>query len=809
VKAPVRAAPRASEVAVYVAPDKPTARDLPDWLSQHRGAARVELRLADLDLSNPEYGGEGLVVRAQQQVTIRPRDLAPASMPTIRFRYDSKPTSTARVALAVHSKNVTVQGVRFVLDLAESSDTEMIGLLLEGGQRYQVEGCEFIQAQPSFKAEKKRLASVVVAGERRGSELTLKECCFLGFGKVLPPASDGDGFPADLAFAGVDPGGQDAVVRRGPVKVEATDCAFGPHLATFRLEGGGEEDEGRRVTVRRCSVLAARRSAVFDLPAGASAALDVSQSLFSRLDGAAVGEGDSAVLLRQADSVRVTYKGKDNRYHDLDGYWAKGGDWEAATWGNFRERMAGPDGEDDQSRVLLSNPWAAPPEKLPGLLEKVQDAQAAFRVNTGAKALRRLGTSATQVVGAERLLGQPCVPSALPPLNPKADLTGGRVLVVEPGKTDDGSNQIYSSVSAAVLVARQGDVILIRHNGELEVDPVRLDKAGLRELTIRPFRRCRPVLTLNRETSELDTALFRVHDGKLRLEGLEFRLRPSKSEAGRNEARAQTAVALVALVGDGDCCLKNCVVTLDRARQETALALATLNEAGKVMKIDMPPARSREQGPRLSLENCLVRGEGDLLWSRASRPCELTAQQTVAALKGSLLNVEAPADAAAPPGGHKVVVSLTQVTTYLGGHLIRLVAGKDLKGLVPITCKPTSCAFLPGGREPHALVHLDGPETDEKGFQEKLKWEGDENAYGAFANLLDQQPPGEAMSPPGMKKEKWQNFSGDTTSSYDARPTNSLPAEPNYTRLEPKQFELPAELAGRGADLGRVPGAAR
>src|SRR5262249_54874180 len=155
----------------------------------------------------------------------------------------------------------------------------------------------FVQAQPSFAAGR-RLSSLVVAAEQPGTELALQGCCFLGFGRLTAR----EGRPDEPVLSGVDPGGQDAVLRRGPARISAVDCAFGPHACTFRLEG-----EGGLVRVRQCSVLAARRSAVLDLPVvtrdrvavAGGATLEVSHSLFSRAGetgGGHSGDGDAAVL---------------------------------------------------------------------------------------------------------------------------------------------------------------------------------------------------------------------------------------------------------------------------------------------------------------------------------------------------------------------------------------------------------------------------------------------------------------------------------------------------------------------------------
>jgi hypothetical protein len=228
-------------------------------------------------------------------------------------------------------------------------------------------------------------------------------------------------------------------------------------------------------------------------------------------------------------------------------------------------------------------------------------------------------------------------------------------------------------------------------------------------------------------------------------------------------------------------------------------------EVGKVMKVDMPTARPREQGPQLSLENCFVRGDGDLVWSRTSRPFELDATGTLVALTRSFLNVgEVRADAPAAPTGHKVVVKLKDVTTYLGGHLVRVAAERDLKALVPIECRATNCLFVPpsAGR---ALVQLDVPETDEKTLKEKLQWTGERSAYGRFDPMLEQQTTEEGAPMPAFDVKKWQMFFGESSGRFDVRlavPPAELGALPG---AQPEKFQPAEEVLGFGADLTKLP----
>jgi hypothetical protein len=662
-------------------------------------------------------------------------------------------------------------------------------VLFKGGQHHRVRGCEFIQAQPTFYTfpAAPRLASVVADAGPAEPRLDLEGCCFLGFEKLSEEKEQ----PGKLVLERADRGGQDAVVRRGAVEVRATDCAFGPHLATFRLEGTPAEDKGK-VTLRRCSVLAARRSAVFDVPAGAAAALDVGSALVSRPgEGGLAGmtEGDGAVLIRQERPQGVTFHGSGNRYHNLDAYWVGGGPRDDADWNAFQANAQARPG-DEPSQELAVSPWQEKEDRQLKLLEEDRPAEA-FRARVGAAELRVGKGSGRHLVGAAQVLGVEVAPRRLPGPDSKGPDGERRARIVDPREAESGDG-VYASLAAAVLAAKPGDVILVRSNAVLRVDPVLLNKKDLGNLTIRPCPSYRPVLVL--EAAERDAAMFTVHDGKLLLENLELRLEPDKD--------GFTSQALVALAGDGECVLKGCLVTLDKAGHETALALATLPEAGKVMKSDLLPGRTREQGPRLSLEGCFVRGDGDLVAGR-SRPFELEAKKTLAALGGSLLNVDATAEGPAAATPLRAALKLNQVTTYLGGPLLHLSVGKDLKGVVPVEVRPQDCLFVPAPAA-RQLVYLEG--SEEKALEKKLEWSGGRNAYGrGYNSMLEQQPPGEAMMLPPLNQEGWKKFTGETTSRFGVELAGA-PAEGDaFAQLTPAQFKLADDVTGFGADPAALP----
>src|SRR5262249_15326876 len=157
--------------------------------------------------------------------------------------------------------------------------------------------------------------------------------------------------------------------------------------------------------------------------------------------------------------------------------------------------------------------------------------------------LRQL-EDANHMVGVETGVWGRSYDSPLPALEDRkpAEAVARKDKVVDPtvGESRDG---VYPTLGQALGEAKPGEVILIKHNGRLPVEPVRLEKPAV-DWTIKPYPGCRPVLTLG-STTEADAALFRLHDGQLRLEGLEFFLQPRRADF-----KGQTVVALV---GDGQC----------------------------------------------------------------------------------------------------------------------------------------------------------------------------------------------------------------------------------------------------------------
>jgi serine/threonine protein kinase len=827
-------APQPEAVAKFES-SQPTRDDLVEFLEKHKDAKKLLLLLGGrLDLTDPANRG-GLVID-NPEVEIRRKDEKVRAEIVLVYKGERGPLA----ALTIASPRSKIDGISFTVD-ATSTETPMTAMRLLGGQ-HEVRRCEFEQRQPHEKLAH-RLASVVIDTDSAKSSVKFEYCAFTGFARrprpaglsrrageapgraVMPPlfsplevASALDPVPPTpganeasklLAAAGAAedppeerPGdvevalAQDAIARRGPAQVDVRHCVFSPHAAAFRLEKKTAETQGR-VLVTRSTFLLAGAATVFDVAANTDVSLDVAQSLIARVsDGGASGVevARSMLLHQESRSSHVRYQGRGNRYHNLDGYWFVGTSADGTDWERFRKELRAI-GCTDESQELTLPPWndATPLTRL----EK-RDLAAAFRLKDDQAALRVPDENGTEALGADGFGSVRF--QALPPLDPRRVTPTGRTLIVDKDRNDP-SNRIYQTLREAVAALQPGDAIELRVNGEVKL-PAMIDLMLKQEsdVVIRAARGYQPVVVLDDNAGgETDVSLFRLHDGRLVLEDLEFRLRPSREEFDGQ--------AVLALFGDGECVLRRCVITLERGERAGArlrLAVATLPDLGKgkMMDMGMTPARPRDKGPRLQLEGCFIRGEGDFFSARASRPCEIDVRSSLLALTGSFLRVDTVPDGAAVPGSMEV--RLNRVTTYLGGHLLRIRAGKDLKTLAQVLVKPTDCLFVPAAGD-RGLVHLEGAQSDqEEALRGKVSWDGGRNAYGKFNTLLDFLVPEDGKMPQPLTEEKWKTWSGEYSSAYKVDLATS-PAGP-LPQMLPADFKPnDAVPAGCGADSAGLP----
>jgi serine/threonine protein kinase len=792
---------------VWTPPADASVHDLAAWADLHRGAERIEIQLdGDLDLSSRgDRPRQGILIQAEEVVIKRKKEAR--HRPTLRFTYDGEPQDRDRAALIIRSRTTTVEGIRLVVD-ARMAKTSIVGLLFEGGDKHTVQDCEFLQvrAPPDpGPASEQRLASVVLKAQTDHPSLLIEGCCFAGYrgwdNRVdsTPYLGRGADWPEDspLPLVDADYGGQDAIVRVGEASILARNCAFAPHRSSFRSFLPPGADARSVLEIQRCSLMLGSESVAFDFPAARGGRVEVSMCLFSSPSFASDSAAEDAprtVLIRQAAGAEnLTFLGSNNVYHRIAVYHQEAGAGAGAqTWDAFQEWLRVHGGKDS-STPRLTSPWAETDLDLGSRLDE-QRFLLAFLARTNAPDLRDPEDPQARLIGVERLLDAALYPEDLPslPAMGPAPLVQ-RTLLVEPG--GDPTNKLsYPRLEQALLGARPGDIIALRFNGELPVKPTQLNSREMGDITIQAYEGYRPVLTLG-ESTDLDTVLFELHDGSLRFEGIEFHLRCE---------RAYDSLTLVNLVGDGICSFSRCVVTLDQADKETVLAVATLPDTKRVMKSDMQPLRSAEEGPQLVFKETLIRGDGDLLRSRASRSIALALTDTFVALGGSFLNITIPPEAVRSQDA-RVSVRLRQSTTYLAGHLVRIDARENLEGWVPVHFAPENCLFTPApmGR---SLLHLEGIEPDRDTLKNKLLiWKGAQNVYGPFASLLDHPSPGGTGMSLVMPKDQWRAFTEESTSHFAVKLASTPSRATRFPAFQPASVKLPDDLVGFGADPTVLP----
>jgi hypothetical protein len=494
----------------------------------------------------------------------------------------------------------------------------------------------------------------------------------------------------------------------------------------------------------------------------------------------------------------VSYDDHDNRYHHLDAYW-DGFDWNKPKipQAPSRELNANP-WKDDQplnrlEALRFADPAAKSAKADPALYaQRLEQIGAAFLVNFQEHlADLQPANQPRDLIGVERL----STFSFVAKLKEREPAPAHKERVVDPTVTESRDG-VYPNLRSAIADAKPGDVILIKHNGDLPIRPVQLEEPTT-DLTIRPYPDYHPVL-IPSSANEVDGALFRIVEGRLQLEGLEFRLEPKDPKDPKDPKLKSQVVATI--IGNGECGLKNCVVTLDpAAAPSTALAALSIADLGGMMKADTT-IRSL---PRVKVESSVIRGQGDLLWDRAGRPLELEVRNTLAVLAGHFLNLEVTTETASL----LVSATLANVTAYQTGHLIRMNCGKDINNLPPLRCGTSNCLFVAAAG--HSLIHLEGTDASEDRLKEKLEWKSEDNGnvYAGFNDgVLDQRPHGEGMAQPAIMSDKWKSFAGEMSAKVQRSVKFASAPAPGstFTRVAPSHFKT-IELTGYGADAASLP----
>ena len=527
--------------------------------------------------------------------------------------------------------------------------------------------------------------------------------------------------------------------------VRARDCAFGPHDVLFLfhernvLPMGNPDRSLAELT--HCSAIM-NAGTIFDVESNASGMIRAGNCIFAR--GSDTGE---VVLVRQSDSgQKVVLAGPGggqrgrNAYYGLV-YWAVDPGSIRANSPEECRRLNLPFQDPD----AIDLPRGKAPFQIVQPLQSIDNPRTAFALQPARRELRTL-PSGDAMIGVRSCTFGDLYPGSLPVVqdDPAEGLTNERV--VDASKPTDESQHRYGTLAAAIADSKTGDLtILIRPGDPIEIPaPVLLARSNLR-LTIRAEGTKRPVLTL--PDSELpNPAMFTLYSGSVTFKGIHFKLKSALS-------------AVVNIAGSGQCQFEDCIATLDASNDTASSFVAVTTDPDSIAKL------AEKRLPKIKLLNCFVRGRGNLISVRGSRPFEFEAENVLAALNGSFLAIAGqPKDL---PWAAQSQVTCRRVTAYLSEPFLDLRSGDEKKpvGLTPTKVRAEDCLFVAAGDRP--LVFASGVDRDSL-TKSLLAWEGSGNAYGNFNNLLDVKTNGAmaAMMPTEWTPRDWIQFTHESDKSF-------------------------------------------
>jgi serine/threonine protein kinase len=675
--------------------------------------------------------------------------------------------------ITVEGGSIVFKHIRFEIETPETPHTLLAGVVVKAGHAT-FESCTFIQHTPAqdwTNAEDLTPVASVAAWEPgleladRRPSLLFKNCYFSG--------------------------GQAAVSVKGAARVEQSNCAVGPHACVFHV-WGQDKDKDDLADVRLVNVSAlVTEGPVFRLDENISCKLNVEYSLLSCPEHA--GAHDHAQLIRQTTPTlrAVRFDGKHNVYHNLAAFWVRpsGKDQvDEASWDVFKTRIAQNGGTDATSLVLSVDPWSKNP-----LTE--MDPQLAFRIKEKLPELRRPDQK-NRPLGVETCAWGPVYPTGLEnletrPADPVVKLGPNERLVDPSGKLTGA--RIHKKLESAISEADAGDVILIKHNGSLPVEPSKL--TDRHNVKLKPYGEYHPILVLGK-SADKDAALFHLHQSQLEFEHLEIVLHAEEN---------RPSLAVVNLGEQSICQFKQCTITLDAADYLASnLVVVTLLDPRETMKMGGGQV-DLGQRPEVHFSGCLIRGKGDVLNVRASRAFDVDVEKSLICLAGSLLTCKANTVEPMPLEA-RATIRLNRTTTYMTEPLLMIsCSSKSGKGLAFTQVESSNCLFVSAAGKP--LVRLDGPEGEMQ-MKKLLAWTGPANAYSGFDKILDVLGSDSAL---GVEyyKEDWRRFTdgGDATHFVGALFQPEAGTERVFSKLKPDDFRLKSDASvyGYGAVVNDLP----
>ena len=310
-----------------------------------------------------------------------------------------------------------------------------------------------------------------------------------------------------------------------------------------------------------------------------------------------------------------------------------------------------------------------------------------------------------------------------------------RPFVVWPG--DGAELQGYDSLADAVAFASSGDVIELHFDGRSPgfeaSEPLVIDD---KSVTIRagtapsgePYRPLVEFVGDPRVIRPPYMIAVTGDEGCLLLEGVELRVTVTGEAPG-----ASGQWELFSIPAAEEVRLRNVAITLVNVDgwPLAAFGLRPPEDVSReAYEIKGMMDESRADGFLVELENCLVRGEADLIAIGHTLPGRISMRDSAFALETALLNVTGGLKK--PPAGDSVDVRIDHVTAVTGGAVLQLALDRLPRHAPTIRVEASNSVFASASEG--QLVLMTGSASLST-FEQSLSWNGRNNVFDGFSQF--------------------------------------------------------------------------
>jgi serine/threonine protein kinase len=293
----------------------------------------------------------------------------------------------------------------------------------------------------------------------------------------------------------------------------------------------------------------------------------------------------------------------------------------------------------------------------------------------------------------------------------------------------DGARQPrrYNSLAEACAAARNNDVIELRYDGPRSEAPIALHN---QRIEIRAGSQRRPLVVFRpNDTNPIatDRSMISIAGGSLKLTSVEIELDLTGAAPSENWSLFNVDQA------DG-LRLEHCLLTIRNATakgdtyHDKVSFFSVGGPAAAEPMVMMPKGMLPLPPVQMVLNNCLVRGEADLLVDRDFKPLNFSCINGLVAIGERLLL--AGDGSSMPQEGARVRVELDHVTALVRQGLCRVAAGDATSALPEIEMRVSGSEIVSDKPDAALVEHISNATVGD--LQARFHWEAAKTTYRGF-----------------------------------------------------------------------------